>query len=183
MAKRIRLCLGSIEGDNMIDLDKPQILTEPIKCWAKEAEFVPWVQKWLLEIQKLNSGLVYITIHDTYHSEQPTIMHILKGYSIYSHCTLVNPYIPEAIPWKMLEDVPDEAWGGWLLYKDHVGTIIDIIPNNICRTIDGCLIDFKDHRWKPKGSHPLKDGWKPCVNIKEVTNVYNSGSSHNNGEV
>jgi len=77
----------------MIDLTKPQILAEPIKCWVKGNEET-WQKAWLVGIietdEKFTQGFAVANLRS--HERVPTYLERLNV-RWWKYCTLTDPYI------------------------------------------------------------------------------------------
>jgi len=151
----------------MIDLNVPQILTEPVKCWVRDSDKGQWAARWLKGITKESMDR-YVTVGQYNHTTTMTIDLVFLNITQWMFCTLTDPYALKEVPWQTIEDVPNEAWGGWIIKLDNIGWINILTPSGITIDYEGTLMDTYDYKWKPKGSHPLKGEWLSCVNyIKE----------------
>lgn len=77
----------------MIDLTKPQILAEPVKCRVRAIGIEKWVSRWLIAITE---GLQYWCLAGMGHDEVPTIFDVIKGdKSSWDECVLIDPNIKQ----------------------------------------------------------------------------------------
>ena len=70
-----------------IDINKPQVFSEPIKCWVRDTEHYEWSEGWLTEVR--NSEPMYACIQGISHN---LVQVYDKTYiSLWKYCTLTKP--------------------------------------------------------------------------------------------
>ena len=79
----------------MIDLSKPQVLTEPVKCWVRNCENNFWEMRWLIGITEFTGSLIFV-VGTTYDHRRLPIRFYLGGsdYFYFHYCTLTDPNAP-----------------------------------------------------------------------------------------
>ena len=80
----------------MIDLNKPQVLTEPVKCWVRNFAIgnctdESWSSRWLIGITEFDGSLIFVVCGTYGHIKLPTKDELASRY-YWNHCTLTDPY-------------------------------------------------------------------------------------------
>ena len=116
----------------MIDLTKPQILTEPVKCWVRDTEEEAWLDGWLIGIKTNKTKYRYVIADKINHKTCPDIDSMLC-LQIYQYCTLTDPNKPTR---RMMTQEEAVAWA---CTEGAVGWQVKIVNN---KPIYGEPMDF-----------------------------------------
>jgi hypothetical protein len=122
----------------MLDLAKNQIVEPAIEAWFRNHTYDEWIKLQLMSIDHRNS-YPYKTVLDAF-----------------VQCSLTNPNLPKTKPWQIVSDIPDEAWGGWILHA--INKEIEMIEPKSIRYGH----DYSKDLWKPRNSNPFKGEWRKC---------------------
>jgi len=97
----------------MIDLTKPQILTEPVKCWVSNDNY-NYVQRWL--VGRDEEGM-YWWINSIEHDKTMTIEQVMTlSKTEWTYCTLTDPCIKTKRPMTHAEIFQAIAYGAVVRY-------------------------------------------------------------------